>query len=1417
MKRILLLLSALVITSLSFAQAPQGINYQGVARNQFGAAISLHAIGVQFKILQGSTPVYTETHSTVTDTFGLYSLVIGSASGTANATGIFSSIPWGSGVYSIAVYIDPNGGTAYQFVATSQLQSVPYALYSGSASSGVNSVTTNTTLAATGTSTVNLSLAIVPTVTPNIYGDATHYPVISVDPYGRVIAASTQTFTTSGGTVTNITVGAGLTSSPPGSITVSGGIDLPTFSGVQGSYGSSNSIPVITVDQYGRITNAASQTFTTVATVNSVGTSSPLFNSGTVISPVISSHKASTNSSGYLDSTDWNAFNNKVSSITTGAGILSTNISGAYNLTADNNNAIWNANQLKGFSILTATPTAGQVLTYTAGNWAPTTIVGSLPTPTVGSLLYSNLSNSWTPTNPSNISTDGNSITVVNTNTTTITAGTFSSSATSGNAPTLQVTSNNSNGWAIKADNTNGAAIAANSSGPYTILGNLSGGGGNAIEGQLANNSNANAAISGNVDTTSFGSAGYFFNDNPNNNARGVIEASTNGTGYTGKFTGGKGLLTDSITIGKNAHTGYVLTSMNGLGNASWQLPVGLSGGTVNYIPKWNTPNSLSSTSLIVDNGAGLGINIPAPNASAILDITSNGKGLLIPRIALVSITDAVTIPTPATSLLVYNTNAAMTGGGLGYWFWNGATWIQLLNGGSAITVWSLFGNAGTTAGPNFIGTTDAQPLMFKVNGQNSGFIDYNIAVANTALGYQALNTNTGLRNTATGYQALSSANTGNANTANGYFALLANTSGANNTAVGSLALTTNTIGGNNTAIGQGAMRNNSTGNGNTAIGWSALITNTAASQNTALGNQALFTQSYNPGSAWISDNVAIGYKTLYFNQPIATTNSGTQNTAIGNYALQANTTGYSNAASGTNALLSNTTGAKNTATGVDALRNNTTGVVNTATGNQALYWNNGNYNVVTGDAAFQNNYTGNGNTALGSNAGYNNTGSGNVFLGFNAGYDEAGSNKLYIANNHSGGPPLIYGDFSTGSIGLGNIAPGALLDIGPSNVATSLRVTNTNTSLGTAGYFNNTSATNTSTALLVSTAGNAFSGQFSGGKGLQTDIFTMTNGAIAGGVLTSNGAGNATWQMPTVANGINGLSGSGTISLGGALTVATTISQGSNNMIFNATTGNVQIINSASGGSPALNVSTNSGGGLGGSFQINNAANTQSALYATTNGTGNALQAVNTGTAGIAGNFQITTAGNASPALFATTSGGGNSGKFIGGLGLQTDAFTMTNTSGTVGAVLTSNNTTGGAAWVAPVNFAAVQSSTSVGNAVLTNIIFPTVEYNNSGSYNGATGVFTAPVAGVYHFDVGLALTNSGAYDFQIQLLKNGGTFRDSYIKTQVGQNGNVLSADMALTSGQTVQVAVYQTSGVANPVNASTTYVFFTGHLIH
>ena len=151
----------------------------------------------------------------------------------------------------------------------------------------------------------------------------------------------------------------------------------------------------------------------------------------------------------------------------------------------------------------------------------------------------------------------------------------------------------------------------------------------------------------------------------------------------------------------------------------------------------------------------------------------------------------------------------------------------------SAASNWSLSGNTGTTAGTNFIGTTDDVDVVFKRNGIQAGVISN----ANIAFGVSAINpATTGNFNTAVGSYALQSNETGADNSAFGFMALYSNTTGKYNTATGVRALYNNTTGEHNTALGEYALWNNATGNNNIAVGELALMHNTTGNNNTAVG-----------------------------------------------------------------------------------------------------------------------------------------------------------------------------------------------------------------------------------------------------------------------------------------------------------------------------------------------------------------------------------------------------------------------------------------------------------------------------------------------------------------------------------------------------------------------------------------------------
>jgi uncharacterized protein (TIGR02145 family) len=130
MKKLYSIIIAVLISSTLIAQMPQKMSYQSVIRNSSNQLVTSHAVGMKISILQGSatgTAVYVETQTSTTNANGLVTIEIG---GGTPVTGTFSGINWATGTYFIKTETDPNGGTSYSITGTSQLLSVPYALYS---------------------------------------------------------------------------------------------------------------------------------------------------------------------------------------------------------------------------------------------------------------------------------------------------------------------------------------------------------------------------------------------------------------------------------------------------------------------------------------------------------------------------------------------------------------------------------------------------------------------------------------------------------------------------------------------------------------------------------------------------------------------------------------------------------------------------------------------------------------------------------------------------------------------------------------------------------------------------------------------------------------------------------------------------------------------------------------------------------------------------------------------------------------------------------------------------------------------------------------------------------------------------------------------------------------------------------------
>lgn len=428
-----------------------------------------------------------------------------------------------------------------------------------------------------------------------------------------------------------------------------------------------------------------------------------------------------------------------------------------------------------------------------------------------------------------------------------------------------------------------------------------------------------------------------------------------------------------------------------------------------------------------------VGIGIQLPHPSAKLHIEDANRGLLIPRVSLVNVSNGVTpVNVPAVGLLVWNNNGAVVNGaGVGFYYWTGVIWEKLVgsNTVSSSDAWFTTGNTGTVNGTNFLGTIDNQALDIRTNnvrkirittkgqievlntgesifiGEGAGatdnlgsnrnvFVGHNSGTSNSSgtrnigVGYITLENNTiGTQNTAIGYEALKSNISGNFNTAIGPSTLELNQTGNQNIAIGLQALEENISGSLNIGIGSIALNKNTSGSSNIAIGFSAMNQNATGYNNIALGQNTL---RDNIGGY---ENIGIGAGTLDENT------GGNSNTGIGAAALGNNTTGNRNVALGQTAMSSNETGDNNIGIGSRALESNVSGSSNTAVGRQALFSNiTGESNTGIGYNALQGNVGGADNTAVGHSAYSSGSFSNSTAIGYNAAI--TASNQIRVGNN---------------------------------------------------------------------------------------------------------------------------------------------------------------------------------------------------------------------------------------------------------------------------------------------------------------------------------------------------------------------------------------------------------------------------------
>lgn len=382
--------------------------------------------------------------------------------------------------------------------------------------------------------------------------------------------------------------------------------------------------------------------------------------------------------------------------------------------------------------------------------------------------------------------------------------------------------------------------------------------------------------------------------------------------------------------------------------------------------------NTNAQTNTFPSTGSA-GIGTTTPDASALLEMKSTTKGLLIPRMTK-SKRDAIV--SPANGLMIYQTNNSP-----GFYYFNGSSWLFLGTGAGAnkslsnLTATSINQSLLPSTGKTFnLGDSTKvwkniytsgelyhfKKRVFSVKGTDNLFVGSLAGSNNTTGGGNVfMGNNAGYMNVTGGHNVFMGNNAGYHNVDQVDLVIIGDSAGYNintdggtilngNDAVfiGSHAGFSNTRGFSNTAVGSYSFTSNIDGDNNTVLGFGSLYSSQHSISNVALGSYTL--NNYNPGGYSSGYNVAIG------DHCMQNLDSGSFNIGIGYGSLSSD---FSIQGKGSN----------NISIGGNSLRYNTTGSNNTVVGNGALHLNS----------------IGSGNTALGDSAGINNTsGNNNLFLG---------------------------------------------------------------------------------------------------------------------------------------------------------------------------------------------------------------------------------------------------------------------------------------------------------------------------------------------------------------------------------------------------------------------------------------------------
>ncbi|SEW42302.1 hypothetical protein SAMN05421841_2938 [Chryseobacterium wanjuense] len=633
MKKILFAVGIVLGSHLAFAQVPEKMSYQAIVRNTGGQILANQSVGIRASILQGSpagAAVYSERLTGNTNANGLLTLEIGS--GTV-LTGTFNTINWSTGSYYLKTETDPTGGTNYTITGTSQLLSVPYAMYAKTAGGGGGS------FAIPYTNTVNNAGTLFSLIND---GDGT-----SVEGVNNTTTSSVASVR---GIVSNTAPG-GFSSGVRGINNGTGGLGVGVWGSQAGSgwgvygvtpdglgvYGNSSA------NGYGVYANSNTGTGLNATSNNGIGANIAIFNNAnnnnvlnanTVGNGTVVNVTTTGNGAGVRSSTGSGFAIHGITSAQTSAGVIGDNNGAGEAVvgrtTSDIAGAVVGRNDGGGYGV------RGFIATNTSG-----TAVGVLGQVGLNNSMgragrFENFNASNNINNTFEVESNGNGNIPDN---------------TQGNAASFLLDNTNSVGAAVRGEvntifgnfgaagifgissGTGGRAglfYASNPAGNGASLIALTDGNGNAITanaGKDGNGIETNIDGAGNalyawVPTFSTGRAGRFniFNDA---NTSDVITVTTVGNGIAGNFK------VDRVTGTSAAVKGEVNSQFANFGTAGIY---GISSGTGGYAGLFHASNpSGNGPALIaIADGNGNGITANASNTGDGVETTADGTGSAI-------------------------------------------------------------------------------------------------------------------------------------------------------------------------------------------------------------------------------------------------------------------------------------------------------------------------------------------------------------------------------------------------------------------------------------------------------------------------------------------------------------------------------------------------------------------------------------------------------------------------------------------------------------------------------------------------------------------------------------------------------------------------------------------------------------------